>query len=257
MTEEKDELGAWFSRYAEGFLNGEDDFDRSIRLKIEHSFRVRREAMSIAAAEHLPPTVSRLIDTAAMLHDIGRFEQFRRFRTFNDDESVDHGALGARLLVKSGPRLSSIPAERGMILAAVRCHNAVAIPRQLGGEARQVAMVVRDADKLDILPILLGYLDRADNGDVIWNLTDGDRLTPEVRDCLLRRQSPRHRDFHTAADFVASKMGWVYDLNCRHTCVEFIRRNYLGRLLRHLPDTPEISEIFALASGELESRRMR
>ena len=35
-----------------------------------------------------------------MLHDIGRFEQIRRFGTFNDAQSVDHAEFGADLLFK-------------------------------------------------------------------------------------------------------------------------------------------------------------
>ena len=37
-----------------------------------------------------------------MLHDIGRFEQIRRFGTFNDVQSVDHAEFGADLLFKEG-----------------------------------------------------------------------------------------------------------------------------------------------------------
>ena len=37
-----------------------------------------------------------------MLHDIGRFEQIRRFGTFNDAQSVDHAEFGADLLFKEG-----------------------------------------------------------------------------------------------------------------------------------------------------------
>ena len=35
-----------------------------------------------------------------MLHDIGRFEQIKRYGTFNDSKSVDHGEFGADLLFK-------------------------------------------------------------------------------------------------------------------------------------------------------------
>ena len=255
--QEIDELGERFRGYAEGFLCGEEEFDRSIRLKIEHSFRVRSEAATLAAAEDFSPTAARLTDLAAMLHDFGRFEQFRRFRTFHDAVSVDHGQLGARLLVEKRFPTGRTPAERGIVLAAVRRHNALALPPGLGGTARQVAAAVRDADKLDILPILLDYLGHPANRAVVWNLADSTELTPAVRERLLRKESPFYRDFRNAADFVASKLGWVYDLNYDHSRAEFARRDYLGRLRRYLPDTAEIAEIFELASKELESRGKR
>ena len=254
MPTEMDELGRRFRHYAEGFLSGEEEFDRSIRLKIEHSFRVRSEAAALAASEDFPPSVARLTDVAAMLHDFGRFEQFRRFRTFHDAVSVDHGQLGTRLLVAQRFLAGDTPAERGMVLAAVRWHNALALPPGLSGVAWQVASAIRDADKLDILPILFDYLEHPDNRAVVWNLEDSPRLTPAVRERLLRRESPFYRDFHNAVDFIASKLGWVYDLNYDHSRSEFARRGYLGRLRRYLPDTAEIAEIFELASKALESR---
>ncbi len=252
-----DALGERFRRYAEGFLGGGEEFDRSIRLKIDHSFRVRAEAAALAAAEGFSPAAARLTDMAAMLHDFGRFEQFRRFRTFHDAVSVDHGQLGARLLVTNRFPTGRTPAERGIVLAAVRWHNAPTLPPGLTGTARQVAAAVRDADKLDILPILLDYLGHPDNRAVVWNLADSTELTPAVRERLLRKEPPFYRDFRNSADFVVSKLGWVYDLQYDHSRAEFARRDYLGRLRRYLPDTAEIAEIFELVSKELESREKR
>lgn len=36
-----------------------------------------------------------------LLHDIARFEQYTKYHTFKDAESIDHGDLGAEILKKT------------------------------------------------------------------------------------------------------------------------------------------------------------
>ena len=76
--------------------------DPKIKLKIDHTYRVA------ALAERIAKTVTDVsIDTdlawaMGMLHDIGRFEQVKRYGTFVDSESVDHAALGISILFDEG-----------------------------------------------------------------------------------------------------------------------------------------------------------
>ena len=43
-----------------------------------------------------------MAETAALLHDIGRFEQFHRYKTFSDARSEDHAALGVDAIKEEG-----------------------------------------------------------------------------------------------------------------------------------------------------------
>ncbi len=239
--------------YAAAFLRNDPEFDRNIRLKLAHSLRVRDEARRIAAAESFPTREAELAEFAALLHDYSRFEQFSKFRTFNDAESFDHGEISARLV--AGEQLlepRTTPEERNRILDAIRVHNKVAIPPGFAEPERRLAAVVRDADKIDILPILLDYLEHPDNESIVFGLSREPRLSPAVRDALRQGCSPAHRDMRTVCDFVAGKLAWVYDLNYPAARAEFRRRNYLERLRSHLPDTGEIDEVYRNALKQLE-----
>ncbi len=73
-------------------------FEDRIKLKIEHTFRVAEHCERIARSLNL---IEADIDMAwflGMFHDIGRFEQVRRYGTFNDAESVNHGMLSADIV---------------------------------------------------------------------------------------------------------------------------------------------------------------
>ena len=43
-----------------------------------------------------------LAEAIAVLHDIGRFEQFFRYHTYSDSASVDHARLGADIIERTG-----------------------------------------------------------------------------------------------------------------------------------------------------------
>lgn len=93
-----------FDSYVQGF----DLNNPKIRLKYEHTYHVaenceeiakdvfNNEAAVFAADSRLAGETAE--DTAwliGMLHDIGRFEQLKRYDTFNDRLSIDHAAFGA------------------------------------------------------------------------------------------------------------------------------------------------------------------
>lgn len=152
--------------YAASFYNGQPENDRNIRLKIDHTFRVRDEARRIAAAELPDPAERSLAERAALLHDLSRFEQFARFGTFKDAASFDHGDRSAELAAEQHLLDDLDEAAQADVLDAIRSHNKLAIPGTLSERGTVLAQVVRDADKIDIMPILFDYLKHPTNKSV-------------------------------------------------------------------------------------------
>ena len=76
--------------------------DPKVKLKIDHTYRVAALCDRIAASLGLPPEERDLAWLCGLLHDVGRFEQLRRYGTFNDAESIDHAAMSARVLFEEG-----------------------------------------------------------------------------------------------------------------------------------------------------------
>ena len=67
-----------------------DPEDPKIALKIAHTYRVADICEEIAKSIGLSDEDIELAWLSGMLHDIGRFEQVKRYNTFIDSESVDH-----------------------------------------------------------------------------------------------------------------------------------------------------------------------
>lgn len=84
------------------YVRNYDPSDEKIKLKIDHTYRVAGMCQRIAESLGLSEPDVDIAWLLGMLHDIGRFEQIRRFGTFNDAQSVDHAEFGADLLFKEG-----------------------------------------------------------------------------------------------------------------------------------------------------------
>ena len=70
--------------------------DAKVKLKIDHTYRVAALCARIAQSLDLPPEDVDLAWLSGILHDVGRFEQLRRYNTFIDAQSVSHAALRDR-----------------------------------------------------------------------------------------------------------------------------------------------------------------
>ena len=76
--------------------------DVKVKLKIDHTWRTASLCDRLAVSLGLPDEDRDLAWLSGMLHDIGRFEQLRRYNTFVDRLSVNHAMLSADILFEDG-----------------------------------------------------------------------------------------------------------------------------------------------------------
>ena len=129
------------------YTSRSDDSNGKIKLKIIHSLAVADGIDKLTAALHLSEHQRYLAHICAVFHDIGRFEQVKRYNTFVDSKSVDHAALGCEVLEEEG-FLNDLEAEdRNSIITAIRNHNQFVIEEGLDEETLLLCKLIRDADK--------------------------------------------------------------------------------------------------------------
>ena len=83
----------------EAYLDEYDRADDKIHLKIVHTYGVVDAAEDIARRMGLDEEDVQLAKVIGLLHDIGRFEQIRRFDSF-EPGTMEHAAYGAQLHAK-------------------------------------------------------------------------------------------------------------------------------------------------------------
>ena len=76
----RDKIVAEFAKYTSAY----NPNDVKVKLKIDHTYRVATLCDTIAKSLQLSKKDRDFAWLSGMLHDIGRFEQLRRYGTFQD-----------------------------------------------------------------------------------------------------------------------------------------------------------------------------
>lgn len=256
-TLEYDEHCSLFRRYAADFVSDRPE-DAPIRLKEAHSLRVYAHVENIVRTEHLPDDIARAGLLAGLYHDCGRFPQFLRYRTFADAASVNHARLSLDVLKEKGFLMGERPRVRALAQTAVLLHNRSALPEKLSPDARLVTDMVRDADKLDIICIMVAHFDRAlpENDAVFLHVEDNPAVcSPEVVRAVLAGRVVSYRDLHYVNDFRLLLGTWIHELRFAVTRDMLRASGHMEKVFSGLPDTPEIRAAATYLRGLLHENR--
>jgi putative nucleotidyltransferase with HDIG domain len=241
-----DELKRWFDAYTNRFFGQDEYVNLHLRLKQEHTARTREQMLHLAGRLGLDENQTRVAETVALLHDVGRFPQFAKHRTYNDVRSVNHCCLGVEVLHQEGVLESLPPQEKQWIRTAVAHHGRKALPADLDEQTLLFLKMIRDADKLDIYRIVADIYRRrkADPKSFSFELElpDEPPISSEVLDAVLNGRLIEYGNLRTLNDMRLCQIGWVYDLNFAASVERFDAGNYLDELFSYLPQTPDVAE---------------
>lgn len=238
-------LKIWFLKYSDRFLEYPDIDIENIILKKEHTLRVCENMKLIS--KDLSPNDKILALAVALLHDVGRFEQWRIYRTFSDQKSEDHALLGVRILKDLNILKTLDPLEVELILIAVENHNKAQIMTGLSKRAETISKLVRDADKLDIWHVVIEYYKdgrEKTNPSLVHNLPFGTDVCTSVFNAVGKKGIIPYKLLETVVDMKIFQMGWVYDLNTNYAVELTIKRGYLEDIFNTLPKTDRISHLY-------------
>lgn len=198
-----------FSDYVENY----DSTNPKIKLKIEHTYRVTELCEKIAQSLGFNNEDVDIAWLMGLLHDIGRFEQLRRYGTLNDAESINHAKLGVEILFKDGKIRDFIEddSEDELIKNAIDCHNAYRIPEDFSIRTEQFSNILRDADKVDIFKVhVLVPLED------IYNVSKKDiynsSITKEVLDNFMKKDTVLRSLKKTPVDNVVGNISLIFGL---------------------------------------------
>lgn len=134
----------------EKYLDGYDSNNDKVRLKIIHTYDVVHAMEEICHRMRLSEEDTELARIIALLHDIGRFEQLKRFDSF-EPTTMDHAAYGVKGLFEEGMIRQFVSEDTwdDIIKTSIAhhsdfCLDGITEPRNL-----LHARLIRDADKLD------------------------------------------------------------------------------------------------------------
>ena len=216
-----------------------DTKDKNIDRKIYHSIRVMKVSKDIATRLNLTQEKIEIASIIGLLHDIGRFDQYKIHQTYRDLESFDQGDYGVEILKNNIRNYVKTDKYDDLIFKAIKNHNKFAIEEGLNSEELLFAKIIRDADKTDILYESANIFFKGDEEDVNSS-TVADEVFDEVMNKkLVKRKKGRRIDY---IDNVISVMAMVFDINFKETFQIINEKNYVIDTLKryHLKD--DVSE---------------
>lgn len=253
-------LRNWFARYVSGFYIGDPEFDSVLRVKEEHTIRVCEETDYICSGLGLSRSSRRIARIAALFHDLGRFEQYSRYRTFKDSESENHGAISVRELGRHRVLSHLSILERRIVATAVAYHNALHIPHGLDEDRLFHLRLLRDADKLDIWRLITENLEtrgEKTRDEITVHIPTVPGCSPAVIAGLRNGKLVDFSEVKTFDDYKLLAIGWVYDLNFAPTFHRLEERGYIDRLEESLPDDGAVRSAVSCAREYLKSSRLK
>ncbi|MCF8233005.1 MAG: HD domain-containing protein [Bacteroidales bacterium] len=238
-------IQSWFEGYIKKFHSDDPAFQRNIELKRNHSRRVWKNAADLGKSISLSENDQLIIETSGLLHDVGRFEQFKRYGTFSDNKSVNHGWLGVEVIKKKEILRVLEKEEREDVYTTILNHNKKKLPGDKNERQLTFIKLIRDADKLDIWRMVTDYYcsHGETNNTLQLDLPDEPYVTLKNIDDLLKGRLVDLRNLHTLNDFKLLQVGWVYDLNFERSYEILEEKGYLTKIFSSLPDTEEVKQV--------------
>ena len=219
----------------EAYLDDYDRTDDKVRLKIVHTYGVVGQSANIARRMGLSEEDTELAKLIALLHDLGRFEQLKRFDSFEPD-TMDHAAYGVQVLFEEGMirKFLEDSAWDPLIRTAIAKHSDFSLNGVSDARTLLHAKIIRDADKLDNCRVKL-----EDTIETILDTSAGEVgktvISQEVLEQFRKKESILSSTRRTKMDYWLSYLAYFFDINYRAS-MELIRENnYVVRLIRRIP----------------------
>lgn len=223
-----------------------DITDIKVKLKIDHTYRVAELCDKIASSLQLSNEDCDIAWLSGMLHDIGRFEQLRRYHTFRDKISCDHAALSADILFTDGNirMFTDDSSEDELLEKTIRLHNYYILPDDLTERELLFVNLLRDADKIDIIKVNC-ITPRSEIYDIPEADFRASTISQDVYEDIISEHNVDRNHSKTPADYIIGHIAFVYGLVYRQSFIEVRQQGYLDEMLDFRSDIEDTKEKFA------------
>ena len=215
--------------YFDKYVKNYDMNNTHINYKYHHSYRVKDNMIVLAKSMNLPYKDIEIAKCIGILHDVGRFEQYKRFKSFSDF-NLDHGDYACELIEKNNI-LSYYDIDKSdyhIVIKAIRNHNKFLIEPNLTKRELLFAKMIRDADKLDILYAL----GTEKLKEVVKE--DDSEISKRVKDAFFAGEMIEKEPDETINDNLVTLFGFIYDINFNVSLDIIKTNNYYKKIYKRL-----------------------
>lgn len=249
----------WFNSYVERFYGDDSVVNQNIELKEKHTLNVAKHSVSIAKSLKLNEEEIIMAEIIGLFHDVGRFEQFRTYKTFKDYLSVNHAALGVKILEEYEVLKGLDENKQNIIIKAINLHNTKELPNDLNKEEALFCKLIRDADKLDIFRIIIEYENerRENPNPALDNLPFTSGYNKELLEDILLNKKISNNSLKNYNDRKLYELSWITDLNYPFSFNHIKEKNVLNILINCLPEDEEIKKLCKHLEQYIDESRLK
>lgn len=273
MKINREHIKKTFQEYTDRY----DSTNPKIKLKIDHTYRVADLCEQIAQSLELSAAEVDLAWLSGMLHDVGRFEQLRRYNTFSDAQSIDHARFAVELLYDEGliadyvpeisttelvadartwrsmgganesPTAQSEDMPLSDILQTLRIaigeHSAYRIQKGLDERTRMFCQILRDADKVDIFRVICDTPMEEVYGFQTKDILRS-AITLEVMQAFYEHHAVLRKLKKCPADYIVAHGSLTFELVYPESLRIAKEQGYLKQMMSFQSENPDTAEIF-------------
>lgn len=245
-----------FNEYVVPFYGYDTFVNQNIKLKQNHTLRVCKIAKDLAASLNLSQSSALIAETSALFHDIGRFEQFKTYKTFSDKASINHANLGIEIIDSLNLLKDLSEGEKNFVITAIKYHNAKDVPEAITGEGRIFCNILRDSDKLDIFYVISQYEKEkaAKPNPALADLPIEKGYSKEIATSILKSEKVSYELIKNNNDRRLLELGWILDINFPYSIKYYDKHEYLETFVAYLPRTKEMDQIYKHLKSYIKKR---
>ena len=192
--------------------------DPKVQRKIDHTYRVSKISKKIATELNLTQEKVKLAELIGLLHDIGRFEQYKRFskntksNILDNSKIFDHGEAGVEILKKDNYIRKYIKEDiyDTIIYKAIYEHNKYELSLELSEEEKLFCKIIKDADKIDIIYEAI---------DIFWKKTEeikeieSGELSEKMKEDFYSQKLANNVNRISEVDQILRFTSFIFDIN--------------------------------------------
>lgn len=235
-----------------------------VEMKIEHIMRVAENCKKIATDLKLTEEEIQLAELIGLLHDIGRFEQYKIFNkntssiTLDNNKKFDHGEAGVEVLKKDNYIRKYVEKNiyDDIIYTAIYEHNKYELPKNLSKKTELFCKIIKDADKLDLFyeAICVYWQD----SQKIQEVEEGklsEKMLENFYDCKLAD----NRNRISETDQILRFASFVFDINFPYSFEVLKENDFINKMIDRfhyqVPETKtEMMKVKKIANEWIEEK---
>lgn len=226
-----------------------------VSQKINHMIRVSEISNKLATNLQLSEEQVQLAELIGILHDIGRFEQYKqKIKT----EQFNHGQVGVEILKKDNYIRKYIKEEQydDILYTAIYEHNRYELTPGLTNEQELFCKIIKDADKIDLFYEAIAiYWQQPEQKKEIENGTISEKMLQD----FYQQKLANIKNKISQTDHILKIASFIFDINFSYSFKLLKENNYINEMIDRfdyqLLDTKEkMTKIKEIANEFIEAK---